>query len=161
MNPRGVVDVPLWILVDRSPTVGEYLHAYVGDRDKNQVVLAVRGDRVGGFARRRRRWRWEVDEADKKARYEPEVIGIDDRDVRRQFAGGAWQDRTAKVHPLLPWIEPDLVAANAGDGRQDITTRDPNDVAAACHETLVRNEDQPRRPAGRGKDIVDKLSGRV
>src|SRR5262252_525794 len=137
----------LIVFVDRSSAVGVHLQPHVADRDKDEVVLAVRCNRVGGLTRR---WRIGIDLTNNQCGHQIVVIRIED--------GYADALKSSEVHALLSGVEPDLVPAHSSDRRQNIPARDANHVTAAGHYSLLGNQHQPGGIAGGREDSGYNLS---
>src|SRR5215471_12937015 len=85
----------LIVFVDRPSAVGVHLQPHVADRDKDEIVLAVRCNRVGGLTRR---WRIGIDLTNNQCGHQIVVIRIED--------GYADALKSSEVHALLSGVEP-------------------------------------------------------
>jgi len=99
--------------------VGIYLHADVGDRYEDVVVLAICGHRVR----------------------------ISRVELRNGIGGRVDSEdwRTAEVNAVVPRVVPDLVATYSSDRFQSSTCLGIEDHTAARHETLAGQQDQTSR----------------
>src|SRR5215471_11728140 len=140
----------LVIFVDGSSTGRVYLHARIGYRYKDEIVLAVSGNRVGSLT-----WRGRigVDLANDKGVDQRVVCGVENWDPNGL--------KSAEVHVFLSRVEPDFVGSDVSDRRQNFTGYDVDDITAACNKPLTWDQSQTGRTAGRRKHSPDQLPCRI
>src|SRR5215813_4180998 len=99
------------IFVNGSSTGRVYLHTYVGHRYKDDIILAVSGNRVGTLKKWRRRI--GVDLANDKGSHHRVVSCVENWDINAL--------KSAEVHVFLSRVEPDFVGSDVSDRRNNYT----------------------------------------